>query len=61
MTLTPAGRYVAACLTLTVLLLAVGVVERVITGVWPVETVATVSIAVPLAFFVGAMARGWEE
>ena len=26
MTLTPAGRYVAACLTLTVLLLAVGVV-----------------------------------
>ena len=60
MTLTPAGRYVVACLILTALLVIIGVAGRVATGMWDVGTVATVSIGVPLAFFVGAMA-GWKE
>lgn len=60
MTLTPAGRYVAACLILTALLVIIGVAGRVATGMWDVETVAAVSIGVPLAFFVAAMAWGWE-
>lgn len=60
MTLTPAGRYVAACLTLTVLLLAVGVVERVASGAWDGEKVVAVGIAVPLAWFLTRMAWRWE-
>lgn len=60
MTLTPAGRYVAACLTLTVLLLAVGVVERVASGAWPAEKVIAVVIAVPLVPLIAAMAWRWE-
>ena len=60
MTLTPAGRYVAVCLTLTVLLLAVGVVERVASGAWDAEKVVAVATAVPLIGLIGAMAWRWE-
>ena len=60
MTLTPAGRYVAACLTLSALLLAVGVVGRVVTGMWYAEKVVAVSIAVPLAFLLALMSWRWE-
>ena len=60
MTLTPAGRYVAACLTLTVLLLAVGVVERVASGAWDAEKVAAVLAAAPAIAVVTLMAWRWE-
>ena len=64
MTLTPAGRYVAACLALTVLLLAVGVVERVASGAWDAEKVIAVGVGGPLAFLMALMAtvswRWWE-
>lgn len=60
MTLTPAGRYIAACLTLTVLLTAVGVVGRVASGAWDAEKVVAVAIAVPLMLLIGAMAWRWE-
>ena len=60
MTLTPAGRYVAACLTLTALLLAVGVVGRVASGAWDGEKVAAVGIAVVLMPLIAAMAWRWS-
>ena len=60
MTLTPAGRYVAACLTLTVLLLAVGVVERVASGAWGGEKVVAVLAAAPAIGLVTLMAWRWE-
>ena len=45
MTLTSAGRYVVSCLVLTILLLAVGVVGRIVTGMWDAEKVFAVTIA----------------
>ena len=45
MTLTPAGRYVAACLTLTVLLLAVGIVPH-LTGSQLVAVLAATPVLV---------------
>ena len=60
MTLTPAGRYVAACLTLTVLLLAVGVIGRVASGAWDAEKVAAVAIAAPLVGLLALMSWRWE-
>lgn len=60
MTLTPAGRYVAACLTLTVLLLAVGVVERVASGAWDAEKVVAALVAGPLILLLLLMSWRWE-
>lgn len=60
MTLTPAGRYIAACLTLTALLLAVGVVERVASGAWDAEKVVAVLVAAPAIAVVTLMAWRWE-
>ena len=61
MTLTPAGRYVVSCLVLTILLLAVGVVGRVVTGMWDAEKVFSVGIAALLMPLFGAMAWRWWE
>lgn len=57
----PAGRYVVTCLALSILLLAVGVVGRVATGVWDAEKVIAVVIAVPLMLLIAAMAWRWWE
>ena len=57
MTLTPAGRYVAACLTLAALLTLVGVLGRVASGQWDAEKVAAVVIAVPTLL---ALVWRWE-
>ena len=54
------NRVAAACLTLTVLLLAVGVVERVASGAWDAEKVVAVGIAVLLMPIIAAMAWRWE-
>ena len=60
MTLTPTGRYVAACLTLTALLLAVGVVGRVASGAWDGEKVVAVLVAAPVFVLLLLMAWRWE-
>ena len=57
MTLTPAGRYVAACLTLAALLTLVGVIGRVASGQWDAGQVVAVSVAVPTLL---ALVRRWE-
>lgn len=57
MTLTPGGRYVAACLVLAALLALVGVIGRVASGHWDAEKVAAVVIAVPTLL---ALVRRWE-
>lgn len=61
MTLTPAGRYVVSCLALTVLLLSVGVVGRVVTGMWDAEKVFAVGTAAVLMPLFAAMAWRWWE
>ena len=61
MSLTPAGRYVVACLILTVLLAAVGVVGRVVMCMWDAEKVFAVGTAVVLVPLFGVMAWRWRE
>ena len=57
MTLTPAGRYVVACLTLAALLALVGVIGRVASGQWDAEKVIAVAVAVPTLL---ALVWRWE-